>query len=373
MAPELSFHAHVRDRILPALAELDGLGEQLADVHAYFDVLAGRDLDFDLRGEPPYPSNLCEQSCAIELAYTFGGDDDCGVRYSFEPTCKPGRLKNRYTLCRDRVREAMRTGGDGYDASLFRRLFKTGLPNDILMGSGDATATICAIHHYKDRPPRLKMYFSVDYAEQPRALEQIRALVGELSDDALTRETETFLDTFVPPGGGRMVGFDFEPGRPVGVKVYKMGAGLDEARFGALLDRCEGGPDALEGVDAFRRIFLGDDSVPADLNLVALAPSATKPPRLKLYVRPVDLYADGEALARLRRWYERLDRPDELALVERGLAAVAPLDVLNDTRGFFNYLSVDVGPGGVSKTSVYYAPLIPLQHLARTAPERLPG
>jgi hypothetical protein len=367
-----SFHHQLRDRILPALAELDGIGDALGDVQRYFDTLCARDLDFDLRAPPPFSSNLCEQDCAIELAYTFGGGDNTGVRYSFEPTCRRSALKNRYTLCRDRVRAAMREAGDGYDASAFRRLFKVGLPNDVLLNTtDDPTATICAIHHYRDRPPRLKMYFSVDYADDARALAQIRALVGELDDDTISAQVEEFLAAFDPPGGGRMVGLDFEPGRPIEVKVYKMGAGLSDASFAALVERSGGGQAAREQVAAFQQIFLDGDSAPERFNLVTLGARREGAPRLKLYIRPVDLYGDGEALARVRAWYAHLDKADELALVERGLAAVAPLDVLDATRGFFNYLSVDVSERGLDKTSVYYAPLVPLAHLAQQAPERL--
>lgn len=372
MERRFSFHAQVRERILPALAELDGLTERLPEILQHFDTLAGRDLDFDLRGDPPFPSNLCEQNCALELAYTFGGQDDCGVRYSFEPTRAPGRLSNRYTLCRDRVRQAMSSAGDGYDASLFRRLFKLGLPNDILLGAGDTTASICAIHHYRTRPPRLKIYFSVDYADGARALEQIRNLVAALDDERVAAQTEAFLRAFEPAGGGRMVGFDFEPGRPVGVKVYKEGVGLSAARFDELVEQTGSDDAGQRGIAAFRDTFLPAGGGPDAFNLVTLAANPGGAPRLKLYIRPVDLYDDGETLARLRRWYAEIGHESELELVEQGLAAVAPLDVLAHTRGFFNYLSVDVGESGVSKTSVYFAPLIPLTHLALVDVERLP-
>src|SRR5690606_12201774 len=150
-----SFHWQVRERILPALARLDGLAERTDEIQRFFDVLAGRDLDFDVSAPPPFASNLCEADCALELAYTFGGRDDCGVRYSFEPTCRRTALKNRYTLCRDRVKAAMRAAGDGYDVDRFTRLFKIGVPNDVLLSpSRDPTATICAVHHYRDRAPR---------------------------------------------------------------------------------------------------------------------------------------------------------------------------------------------------------------------------
>lgn len=358
-----TFHWHVRERILPALARLDGLDERVDEVQRFYDLLAGRDLDFPLDAPPPFASNLCEEDCAIELAYTFGGRDDCGVRYSFEPTCRRSALKNRYTLCRDRVKAAMRAAGGGYDVDRFTALFKIGVPNDVLLSpSRDPTATICAIHHYRARAPRLKIYFSVDYASEPaRALEQIRRLVGALEEPALDEQVEAFLAAFDPPGGGRMVGFDFEPHAPVEVKVYKEGKGLTPASLSAVVERAGGGAEAHEGIARFQDIFLDGERDPARFNLVTLAPSRDGRARLKLYLRPVDLYGDDEALERLRAWYQHLGKADELALVERGLGAVAPLDVLARTRGFFNYLSVDVGPAGVSKTSVYYAPLVALR------------
>jgi hypothetical protein len=367
-----SFHWQVRERILPALAQVDGLSDQLPDVERFFDSLCDRDLDFDLRDKPPYASNLCEDDCAIELAYTFGGRDNCGVRYSYEPTCKKSMLKNRYALCRDRVRRTMREAGDGYDSSLFTAIFSEALDNDVLLDPfEEPTATICAIHHYKDRSPRLKMYFSVDYVDEDRALSKVRSLVEKLDAPRLSEQTECFLSAFEPAGGARMLGFDFEPGREVEVKVYKMGLGLDPSALGRLIDDAGGGHDAHAGVAAFQDIFLDGDRDPAAFNLVTLGPAREGPPRLKLYIRPVDLFDDGEALARLRRWFAHLGRNDELDLVERGLSAVCPLDVLDETRGFFNYLSVDVGPGGVSKTSVYFAPLIPLAQLAKKNPKRL--
>lgn len=360
-----TFHWHVRERILPALAELDGLGERIDEVRRFYDILAGADLSFPVADAPPFPSNLCEESCAIELAYTFGGRDDCGVRYSFEPTCRRTALKNRYTLCRDRLKTAMRAAGGGYDTDLFSALFKIGVPNDVLLSpSRDPTATICAIHHYRDRPPRLKIYFSVDFISEPeRALEQIRRLVSALGEPVLNEQVEAFLAAFDPPGGGRMVGFDFEPNVPVEMKVYKEGLGLSQSALASVIERAGGGPAAHEGVERFQDIFLDGDRDPGRFNLVTLAPRRDGHARLKLYVRPVDLYDDGEALRRLRTWYGALDKNDELALVERGLATVAPLEVLEGTRGFFNYLSVDVGPAGVTKTSVYYAPLIALRRV----------
>src|SRR5690606_10921587 len=223
-------------------------------IQRFFDLLAGRDLDFDLERGPPFASNLCEQSCAIELAYTFGGHDDCGVRYSFEPTCRRTSLKNRYTLCRDRMKAAMREAGGGYDVDLFSALFKIGVPNDVLFSSaGDPTATICAIHHYKDRPPRLKIYFSVDYPSDPaRAVEQIQRLVAHLGDVVLDEQVAAFVTTFDPPGGGRMVGFDFEPNAPTSVKIYKQGKGLSAEGLRAVVERAGGASAAHEGIARFQ-------------------------------------------------------------------------------------------------------------------------
>lgn len=360
-----SFHWHVRERILPALARLDGLGERVDEIQRFYDLLAGEDLDFPVTGAPPFPSNLCEEDCALELAYTFGGRDDCGVRYSFEPTCRRTALKNRYTLCRDRMKSAMRTAGEGYDVERFTTLFKIGVPNDVLLSpSRDPTATICAIHHYRDRPPRLKIYFSADYPSEPeRALEQIRRLVGALEEPILEEQVEAFLAAYDPPGGGRMVGFDFEPHAPVEVKVYKEGKGLTVETLARVIERAGGGPAAHEGVERFQDVFLDGDREPARFDLVTLAPGRDGRARLKLYIRPVDLYGDAEALRRLRAWYGALGKEEELALVERGLATVAPLEVLEGTRGFFNYFSVDVGPAGLTKTSVYYAPLVALRRV----------
>ncbi len=368
-----SFHEDVRERILPELARLDGLGERLPEIQRFFDLLAGRDLDFDVRERPPFSSNLCEQDCALELAYTFGGHDDCGVRYSFEPTCRRTALKNRYTLCRDRMKAAMRAAGDGYDVDLFSELFKIGVPNDVLLAPfQDPTATIGAVHHYRDRPPRLKIYFSVDYpTEPPRALAQIRRLVGRLAEPRLDEQVERFLAAYDPPGGGRMVGFDFAPHTPTEVKVYKEGKGLSRAALAAVVEDAGGGDEARAGIAHFQDIFLDGDRDPARFDLVTLAPSRERAARLKLYIRPVDLYSDAEALRRLRAWYRHLRREDELALVERGLAAVAPLSLLDATKGFFNYLSVDVGAAGVAKTSVYYAPLVSLRAREMTQPRGL--
>ncbi|MFZ9887675.1 MAG: tryptophan dimethylallyltransferase family protein [Myxococcota bacterium] len=368
-----SFQAHLRERILPTLVRLDGLELGQRDILGTFDALVGQDLDFDLREGPRFSSNLCEEDCAIELAYTFGSEEDCGVRYSYEPTCRRSTLRNRYTLCRDRFKSTLRRCGPGYDVDRFLELFRRALPNDVLLSTRqDATATICAVHHYRDRPPRLKMYFSVDYgSDEQRALERTRALVGGLEDAALSEQLEAFLGVFEPLGCGRMVGFDFAANGGVTTKVYKRGTGLSISGLEQLVRMTEGGGTALAGLAAFQDIFLDGRRDPALFDLVTLSPSSTGRPRLKLYVRPVALYGDDEALARLRRWYAHLAKVDELALVEQGLAAVAPLDVLAETRGFFNYFSVDVSREGLSKTSVYYAPLVPLRHMARTQPERL--
>lgn len=175
-----------------------------------------------------------------------------------------------------------------------------------------------------------------------------------------------FLAAYDPPGGGRMVGFDFAPHAPTEVKVYKEGKGLSRDALAAVVEDAGGNDAAREGIARFQDIFLDGDRDPARFDLVTLAPSRVRAPRLKLYIRPVDLYSDAEALRRLREWYRHLAREEELALVERGLAAVAPLEVLEGTKGFFNYLSVDVGAAGVTKTSVYYAPLISLRARAQT-------
>lgn len=364
---------HVRERILPALARLDGLEEELDEVLAFFDVLAARDLDFDLREGPPYPSNLCEADCAIELGYTFGGRDTCGVRYSYEPTAKRSFIKPRYTLCRDRLRAAMRRAGDGYDVEAFTDLFHIGVPRDVQLAGvrDDATVCIAAIHHYKGgRPPRLKAYFSTDYDDPARSYEVTRQLVTRALGEEALEQVEAFGATYAELQSLRMVGIDFEPGRPLEAKVYGRASGLAERGLTELIALAKGDAPAREGVKLFLRIF-ADGAGPEALNLIALAPAPVGTPRLKLYLRPVDHYGDAEALARLERWYRAIDRSAELESVVLGLGSVAPLDVLSRTRGFFNYVSVDVGPAGVTKTSVYFAPLIPLVELARTAPERL--
>lgn len=374
IAAAYSFHEHLRTRILPALIHLDGLSPRTHEVLSTYDALIGDDLDFDLREGPRFPSNLCEEDCAIELAYTFGGEEDCGVRYSYEPTCRRTALRNRYTLCRDRFKTVLRHFGPGYDVDRFLELFRRALPNDVLLATRhDATATICAVHHYRDRPPRLKVYFSVDYgADEQRALERTRALVQGLEDAALDEQLEMFLRAFDPLGGGRMVGFDFSADGRVATKIYKRGAGLTAGALEELVRMTEGDKNALAGLAAFQDIFLDGERDPALFDLVTLSPSSRGRPRLKLYIRPVGLYGDEEALERLRRWYAHLGRANDLAIVEEGLAAVAPLDVLSATRGFFNYFSVDVSCEGLCKTSVYFAPMVPLRQLARCEPNRLP-
>lgn len=373
VAAPYSFHEHLRARILPALVRLDGLAAREPEVLSAFDGLVDHDLDFDLREGPRFPSNLCEEDCAIELAYTFGGDDDCGVRYSYEPTCRRTALRNRYTLCRDRFKATLRHFGPGYDVDRFLALFRSALSNDILLGTRhEATATLCAVHHYRDRPPRLKMYFSVDYGDdEERALERTRVLVAQLGDVVILEQLEAFLAWFEPLGCGRMVGFDFSADGKVTTKIYKRGAGLSAQALEGLVRMTGGDADALAGLAVFQDIFLDGKRDPALFDLVTLGPSSSGTPRLKLYIRPVVLYGDEEALARLRRWYAYLGKANELTLVEQGLAAVTPLDVLAATRGFFNYFSVDVSREGLCKTSVYFAPMIPLRQIARTEPHRL--
>ncbi|MBN2360530.1 MAG: hypothetical protein JXR83_13830, partial [Deltaproteobacteria bacterium] len=343
---------------------------EMARAQAIYNLLVDRDLDFDLRRGSPFQSNLCEENAALELAYTFGGRERCGLRYSFEPTCRRGVLKNRYDLFRDRMQAAMQRLGAGYDSTTLHRAFRVAVPRELLLRS-DNTVTILAAHHYRDRRPRLKAYFSCDYSDPVRSRRVVRDLIGVLEDRTLNEQTRRFFGFFKRGSGARMVGLDFEPGCPVAAKVYLQGAGLSQRRLDELIAYVGGGADARAGLDLFRDRFLDGDRRPAAFNLVSLGLDRGGDLRLKLYIRPVEFYPDGEALGRLRNWYRAIDRQDELAAAEVGLAATTPLDLLDRTRGFFNYLSVDVGATGVSKTSIYFVPQIPLGRLAREDPERL--
>ena len=333
-------------------------------------MLVDADLDFDLRRGPSFPSNLCEENAAIELAYTFGERSRCGLRYSFEPTCKRGVIKNRYELFRDRMLTAMQQLGPGYDAATLHRAFRVAVPREILRRS-DITVTILAVHHYRDRSPRLKAYFSCDYPEPERARRAVTDLIAVLGEPVLDAQTRQLLGLFKRSSGARMVGLDFEPGQPVAAKVYLHGAGIAQRRLAELIARVGGSDEARAGLKSFREIFLDGRQRPGDFNLIALGLDRAGDLRLKLYIRPVEFYPDGEALRRLRRWYQAIDKCDELAAAEAGLAAVAPLELLERTRGYFNYISVDVGAAGVTKTSLYFVPQIPLGRLAHQDPDAL--
>lgn len=371
-SPKFHLDWQLRQRIFPALVTLDGLHDAWPQVQQVYDLLVGRDLDFDLRQGPNYPSNLCEDNAAIELAYTFGGPEQCGLRYSFEPTSKPGVLSNRYTLFRDRLRALQNMLGDDYDLSPLLHAAQLAVPRH-LMRQAHTTVTIAAVHHYRDRPPRIKGYFSCDHDDSRLARQVALNLVEIAGVKDLQTQTQGFFRHFRPQGGVRMVGLDVEPKKPLGLKVYKNGAGLSAPALRRLVEELGGGADALAGLRAFQDIFLGGKRSPALLDLVCLALKPKKPAGLKIYIRPVDYYGDEEALQRLQRWYQWLGREHDFAVVMQGLEAVAPLTALANTRGFFNYFSVDLGPAGVSKTSVYFAPQILLASLAQQAPEDFLG
>jgi len=366
--------AHVRRRILPRLAELDGIASRIDEILALHDALMGDDLAFDLRTGPRFPSNLCAENANLEIGATFGRDRT-GVRTQMEPVCRRGVLKNRYTLARDRMASTMRALDEGFDEARFRSLWSTFMGGRVRFAHGeDATATILAAHHYSEGPPRLKAYFGCDYVDdRAHGFEIARSAIASLDDGAaLVAQVETLRAHFDDPVP-RMVGFDFAPSAPVKAKMYVGSEGLSAEGLASLVRTVGGDARAEESVRAFLRSFVdddGDDGVGA-LNLVCFALDA-RGPSLKLYARPVERMGDGETLARLAPWFASLDRAHELAHVSAALDAVCPSDVLAETRGAFNYVSVDVTTAGVDKTSVYFVPQIPLAHLARTAPDRLP-
>lgn len=367
-SPKFHLDWQLRQRVFPALVTLDGLHDAWPQVQQVYDLLVGRDLDFDLRQGPPFPSNLCEDNAAIELAYTFGGPEQCGLRYSFEPTSKPGVLSNRYTVFRDRLRALQIMLGDDYDLSPLLQAAQLAVPRH-LMRQAHTTVTIAAVHHYRDRPPRIKGYFSCDHDDTKLARQVALRLVELAGVKDLQAQTHAFFRHFRPLGGVRMLGLDVEPAKPLGLKVYKNGAGLSAPALGRLVDWVGGGAKALAGLRAFQDIFLDAKRNPAWLDLVCLVLNPKGPAGLKIYIRPVDFYGDQEALQRLQRWYQWLGQEQDFYVVMRGLEAVAPLSALANTRGFFNYFSVDLGPAGVCKTSVYFAPQILLASLAQQAPE----
>jgi hypothetical protein len=346
------------------LAEIDGLVDELPRIRSLFDLLVGSDLDFDIRQGPTYKSNLCEQDAAFELGYTFGGRDKCGVRYSYEPCCRNGLLKNRYTLFRDRVLACMNSVGVGYDTDLFRRVFRRVVTQEVMQHS-DVTVSIAAVHHYRERPPRIKAYFSCDYPEPARARKAVADIVEEIGESQLTQQMRDFYRHYKPRGGARMVGLDFEVDKPVAAKIYKRGSGLSQPALRRLFAYVGAGQLSLEGVQLFQDVFFDSARAPRLFNLVALALDRDGHPGLKLYMRPVEHYDDAETLTRLRRWYQLRGQELELQQVMLGLQAVGSLESLTGSYGFFNYISVDVGPSGVSKTSVYFVPQILLARLAR--------
>lgn len=373
--PRFELRAHVRQRILPRLAALDGIADRMDEVLSVHDALMGEDLAFDLRLGPRFPSNLCAEHANLEVGVTFGRDRT-GVRTQMEPVCRRGVLKNRYTLARDRMASLMRVLDERFDEARFRSLWSIFMGGRVRFAQGeDATATILAAHHYADRPPRLKAYFGCDYVDdRAHGFEVARRALVSLDDgEALLGQVDALRAHFDEPVP-RMVGFDFAPSAPVRAKMYLGSDGLSAAGLAALVRAVGGDGRAEDAVRAFLRAFVdddGDEGVRA-LNLVcfALDPRGAS---LKLYARPVEHTGDGETLRRLAPWFNSLGRAHELAHVESALAAAFPLDVLDETRGAFNYVSVDVTAAGVDKTSVYFVPQIPLAHLARTAPDRLPS
>jgi hypothetical protein len=371
-----NFREQVRRRILPGLAALDGIAERVPHILDVHDALTGQDLAFDLRRGPTFSSNLCAENAALEIGATFGRDRT-GVRYQFEPTCKKGMLKNRYTLFRDRLSSTMRQLDASYDEELLRRLWGAFIGGGVRFARGDdATATILAVHHYASRLPRLKAYFGCDYVDEPgHGFEVTKNALAALDGGrVLTAQIDELRRAFVGGAVPRMVGFDFDPGAAVHVKMYVASEGLDVAGLASLLALSGGDRAAHDAVMAFLRIFLDDDAgALSQLNLVCLALDAAGSPRLKLYLRPVEHMDDGETLRRLTPWFAALGREHELVHVRAALSVVCPLEVLDETRGMFNYVSVDVTEAGVDKTSVYFVPQIPLAHLARHAPDRLPA
>ena len=363
------FDWQLRQRILPQLAQIDGLQNEWPRAQAVYDAVVAKDLCFDLRHSSPWPSNLCENNSAIELAYTFGGPENCGLRYSYEPTTRPGILHNRYSLFRDRLRNLARVLGDDYDLSPLLSAALIAVPRE-LMRQAETTVTIAAVHHYRDRPPRIKAYYSCDYTEKPRMGRVVaQQLLALAHNSAIEEQARDFFRQFRPQGGLRMVGLDLEPGKPLGVKIYKRGTGLTKPALRRLIAMAGGHQTALTALQKFQDIFFDGAAQPDLFDLVTIATKPQGHPGLKLYIRPVDFYDDGETLHRLQSWYQWLEQDDAYQQVLRGLRAVAPVKYLDKTRGFFNYISMDLGVDGASKTSVYFSPQIVLTYLARQEPE----
>ena len=361
------FDWHIRQRILPALAQLDGLQSEWPRALQVYDTLAQQNLAFDLRRQPPWPSNLCEDNSALELGYTFGGRDSCGLRYSFEPTMRAGILRNRYSLFRERMVALAQLLGPDYDLSALIQAAHIAVPREQTR-QAETTVCIAAVHHYRDRPPRIKGYYSCDYPQQPRRGRQVAMRLLSLANDKIIEaQTREFFRQFRPQGGLRMVGLDVEPGKALAVKIYKSGDDLSKPALQRLIAMAGGGQKARAALQKFQDIFLDSARQPALFDLVTLATKHRGDPGLKLYIRPVDFYSDAEALRRLQAWYQWLGREDNFAQVRRGLSCVAPLEHLRHTRGFFNYISVDMGAAGASKTSVYFTPQILLNYLATKA------
>jgi len=205
-------------------------------------------------------------------------------------------------------------------------------------------------------PRGLRAYFDL-FAQGPRSSAARRdALLWALDADGAWAEAMAALGARpVPPA--RIFGVDFAPGGPAGVKVYLPAARFEPgAVWGAAAQASpEAGRVLAAVLGALAHGGVSPLALPSSLLGVALPVGGGASWTLKLDVHLPDLAPDDRSAARaVERVLALLDLDPGPYRAAAGLAleGAAP----EDARGVHQYLSLDVGRGGIGKANVYFRP-----------------
>ncbi len=366
----LSMHHQMRHGLIPALATRAGLQHKLAEIHAVYDALVVDDLRYDVRAGAPLPSGASGALSPFLLSMSMGAKQDTAVRYQCEPVVARRAIGGRSTTFKKRLTAAVRTGVGNYAADKVMAAWLACVPYGAM--ALDNVRPSFGVRHYMDRGPDLSAYFVIETPDPAFSHAAVRRALEAMGESDLWRQIEDFdRSTFKARGFG-ILALDLTADGGFEVKLYKRSERVGPKQLARLFSALGTHAQGEQLYQRFRKRFV-PPYIKRLLGAVGwVLDRGGRPPACKVYLDTSMMYDDAEAIRRLRCWLDDVGFTEACALFDWVQGQVGPDAVLEGVGNFIDLVSLDIGGGGLFKTTVYYAPEVGLRQLAMRDPASLP-
>lgn len=366
----LSMHHQMRNALLPAVANRAGLQHKLTEIHAVFDALVQDDLRYDLREGAPMLSGASGALSPFLVNMSFGAGQDSAVRYQCEPVVQRRALGGRSHAFRNRMRAVRELEIGTYAFDKVMAAWVAAVPYGAM--ALDNIRPSFGVRHYVDKPPDVSAYFVLEAPDPAYGHNAVQRALEAMGESGLWQQIQDFDKATFKERGFGILALDCGANGSLDVKLYKRSEKITRGQIATIMDSLDAGERGQELFQRFRKTFVPSYVHVLHGGIGFVLDRGSRPPAFKLYLDTSMMYDDAEAVARLDDWLTQVGFTDGMRIFREVREIMAPGETLKGTGNFMDMVSLDVGARGLFKTSLYYAPEVPLKKLAQQDAQTLP-